>query len=97
MKTIEELSLAWTTIVFDESELPLHEKTSLSDLATHKAMASLGFHAGYKSRDKEVEQLKIQIADLKAEIKEEWLEEVAELNKEIKYLKEELRDANSRD
>lgn len=96
MKPVELLAQTWTNTVFDESELPEHEKTKLSDLATYKAMASLGFHAGYKSRDVEVEQLKIQIANLKAEIKEEWREEVSELKEQIKYLKEELRDANSR-
>ena len=49
MKTPEELAEEWSAITFDESELPEHEKSKLSDLVTYKAMASLGFLAGYQA------------------------------------------------
>lgn len=48
-KTPEELAEEWTAITFDESDLPDHEKSKPSDLATYKAMASLGYLAGYKA------------------------------------------------
>jgi hypothetical protein len=49
MKTPEELAKEWSVVVFDESELPEHEKTKLSDLATYRAMGTLGFLAGYQA------------------------------------------------
>jgi hypothetical protein len=53
------------------------------------------FLAGYHLRDEEIEQLEIQIANLKAEIKEEWREEVANLKEEIAMLKAELREVGN--
>jgi len=51
-----------------------------------------GYLAGYQARDKEIEQLEIQIVNLKAEIKEEWRKEAADCKEEIAMLKAELRE-----
>jgi hypothetical protein len=53
------------------------------------------FLAGYHLRDEEIEQLEIQIANLKAEIKEEWREEVANLKEQFAMLKAELREVGN--
>ncbi len=48
MKTIEDLCEEWLRETFDESELPEHEKSKPSELATHMAMARLGFMACHR-------------------------------------------------
>jgi hypothetical protein len=73
-KTPEELAEEWSAITFDESELPEHEKSKLSDLVTYKAMASLGFLAGYQAAQEhahaaleeaeaKIQELEDQVAD----------------------------------
>lgn len=96
-KNLEKLAKAWCDATFDESELPEHEKTKVSDLATYRAMASLGYHSGYKARNEEVSKLRAKIKDLKAESAKEWsdwAEQVKELKQEIKDLKAELREVS---
>jgi hypothetical protein len=59
MKTAEELCEEWLQDTFDQSELPEHEKTRPSDLATYKVVARLGFMACHKlceAKLKEVEK-----------------------------------------
>jgi len=60
MKTIEELCEEWLQDIFDESELPEHEKSKPSELATYMAMARLGFMACHREVTKRhIKQVKL--------------------------------------
>ncbi len=49
MKTPEELAEEWVEATWDESGYFEHEKPRPSDLATYKAISTLGFLAGYRA------------------------------------------------
>jgi hypothetical protein len=53
-KTPEEMAEKWSVVVFDESELPEHERTKFSDWSIYKAMATMGFLAGYKAAQENI-------------------------------------------
>ena len=55
-RTPEEMAEKWSVVVFDESELPEHERTKFSDWSIYKAMATMGFLAGYKAAQAIVEE-----------------------------------------
>ena len=59
MKTVEELCEEWLQDTFDQSELPEHERSKPSELATYRVMARLGFmacHTLCEAKLKEVEK-----------------------------------------